>query len=151
MQEAEMRGVELTLDGLQIVARAHDKGDADLVCGHVEDLERRQLRQLTRAHVDPDHAALLDRRVGLGLHLLLEVPDRRHARHVDAVAGHVELPAVIDAAYPALLVAAEEQRRAAMRAAMVHHAHLAGAVAERDQLLAEQLEAQRRPVALDLR
>ena len=48
---------------------------------------------------------------------------------------------------PALLVAAEEQRGAAVRAAMIHHADAARAVAKRDQLLAEQHQAERRAVA----
>jgi hypothetical protein len=57
---------------------------------------------------------------------------------------------VIEAADAAFLVAAEEQRGAAMRAAMVHHADAAGTVAERNQLLAQHHEAHRRPVALQL-
>ena len=50
---------------------------------------------------------------------------------------------------PAFLVASEEQRGAAVRAAMVHHADPARAVAKRDQLLAEQHQADRRAVALE--
>ena len=102
-----------------------------------------------RAHVDPDDAGALHDLVGLGLDLLLEAR-RRQARHVDAVAGDVELPAVVDAADAAFLVAAEEQRRAAVRAAVVHDADAAGAVAKRDQLLAEQHQAHGRAVALEL-
>jgi len=82
---------------------------------------------------------------------VLEILVRRHARHVDAVAGDVVFPAMIDAADPAFLVAPQEQRGAAMRAAMVHHADPACAVAKRDQLLAEQHQPDRRPVALELR
>jgi hypothetical protein len=58
---------------------------------------------------------------------------------------------VIDAAQATLLVAAEEQRGAAVRAAMIHHADAAGAVAEGQKLLAQQHEAGRRAVALELR
>ena len=103
------------------------------------------------AHIDPDEAGALDGAIGLGLHLVLEVLLWRHARHVDALARRVELPAVIEAADTAFLVAAEEQRGAAVRAAMIHHANAATAVAEGDQLLAQQHEPHRRSVALELR
>ena len=146
-----MRGVDLALDRLQVVAIALDHADVDLVFRRIEDLEGGQRRRLARAHVDPDHAGALDRLVGLGMDLVLEVLLRRHARHVDALARRVELPAVIEAAQAAFLVAAEEQRGAAVRAAMVDHADPAGAVAEGDQLLAQQHEAHRRAVALELR
>ena len=103
-----------------------------------------------RAHIDPDHAGPFGHLVGLGLHLLLEVLFRRQVRHVEAVAVGIEFPAVIDAADAALLVAAIEQRRTAMRAAMVHHTDAAGVVAERDQLLAEQHQPQRIAAGGDL-
>ena len=151
VQEAEMRGVDLALERLQPVAVALDEADADLVLGNVQDLEGRQRRSLgARSHVDPDDAGALHDLVGFRLHLLLEAR-RRQARHVHAVAGDVELPAVIDAADPALLVASEEQRGTAVRAAVVHHADPALAVAKRDQLLAEQHQANGRPVARELR
>ena len=146
-----MRGIDLALERLQVVAVALDEADLDLVLGHVEDLEGGQRRRLgARAHVDPHHAGALDRLVGPCLHLLLEA-GRRQARHVQAVAGNVELPAVIDAAQTAFLVAPQEQRRAAVRAAMVHHADPAFAVAKGDQLLAQQHQAHRRAVARQLR
>src|ERR1700675_1185283 len=98
--------------------------------------------------MDPDYPGTLDDPVGPGLHLVLEILVRRHARHVDAVARDVEFPAVIDAADSALLVASQKQRGAAVRAAMVHHADPACAVTKRDQLLAEQHQPDRRTVAL---
>jgi hypothetical protein len=82
---------------------------------------------------------------------VLEILVLGHVRHVEAIAGNVELPAMIDAAQPALLVAAEEQRGAAVRAAMVDHADAAGAVAEGQKLLAQQHETGRRAVALQFR
>jgi hypothetical protein len=96
--------------------------------------------------MDPDHAGALDRAVGFRLDLLLEIR-RRHARHVQAVAGDIEFPAMIDAAQPPLLVASQKQRGAAMRAAVIHHADAAFAVAKRDEFLAEQHQADRRAVA----
>ena len=110
MQETEMRGIDLALDRLQVIAVAHDEGDADFVIGHVEDFERRQRRRLgARAHIDPDHPGALDRLVGLGPDLLLEILVRRHVRHVDTVACDVEFPAVVDASDAALLVAPQKQ------------------------------------------
>ena len=152
MQEAEMRGVDLAFQRLQPVAVALHQADVDLVRRQVEHLEAGQRRRLgALAHVDPDEAGALDDTVGLGLHLVLEILVLGHARHVDAVASNVVFPAVIDAAQAALLVAAEEQRGATMRAALVHHTHPARAVAEGDELFAKQHEAQRVAIALELR
>ena len=73
VQEAEMRGVDLALERLQIVAVALDEADVDLVFGNVEDLERRQRRRLgARAHVDPHHAGALDHLVGLAFTFCLK-------------------------------------------------------------------------------
>jgi hypothetical protein len=148
VQEAEMRGIDLALNGLQVIAVALDEGDANFVIGQVEDFERRQRRDLClRPHVDPDDARALDCLIGLGFHLMLEILVRRHARHVDTVASDVVFPAVIDAADAAFLVASEEQRGAAVRTTVVHHADAALCVAKRDQLFAEQHQPDRRPVA----
>ena len=72
-----------------------------------------------------------------------------HVRHVEAVAFDIEFPAVIGAANAFLLVAAEEQRGAAMRAAMIEDADTAQAVANRDQFFAEQHQPQRRAIGLE--
>ena len=80
------------------------------------------------------------------MHLGLEVRLGRLGRHVDAVAGDVELPAVVDAAQALFFVAAEEHRGAAVRAGVLHQADRAGRRAEGDQVLAQQLDAQRRAV-----
>src|SRR5262245_32851190 len=58
---------------------------------------------------------------------------------------------MIDAAQTARLVAAEKQRGATVRTAMVHHADPAVAVAEGDELLAEQHQAHGSTIALELR
>ena len=51
--------------------------------------------------------------------LFLKFDLGRLGRHVDAGAGHVELPAVVDAAQAVFLVAPEEQRGAAVRAGVL--------------------------------
>ena len=84
--------------------------------------------------------------------VLLELMLRRLVELIDAIAFDVEFPAVIDAAQPAFLVAPEIQRDAAVRAEFVDQTDAALAVAERDEVLAEQLDAHRRAVRLgDLR
>jgi hypothetical protein len=69
-------------------------------------------------------------------------------RHLHHVAVHVKLPAVIEAAQPALLVAREHQRRASVRAIFVEYADAAFAVAEYNEILAEQAHLDRRAVGL---
>src|SRR5262249_58775345 len=72
----------------------------------------------------------------------------RLVHHVDAAAADVELPAVVDAAQPALLVAAEEERGAPVRAILVEQAHPALGIAEGHQVLAQKLDPDRWPVWL---
>jgi hypothetical protein len=67
----------------------------------------------------------------------------RQIWHVEAIAGGVELPAVIDAAQSALLVASEKQRGAAMRTTVIENADPPRAVAKGDQFLTEQHQPQR--------
>src|SRR5439155_16635571 len=67
---------------------------------------------------------------------------------VDALPGDVVFPAVIRAAQAAVLVAAEPERHAAMRAELLHQADAAFAVAPGDERLAEELDAHRRAVGL---
>ena len=80
--------------------------------------------------------------------VLLELVLRRLVQLIEAIAFDVELPAVIDAAQPAFLVAPEKQRHAAVRAEFVDEADAAVAVAERDEVLAQQLHPDRRAVGL---
>src|SRR5690606_18294607 len=90
--------------------------------------------------------AALVGRVGPGAYLVLKVALRRFRRHVDACAGHVELPAVIDAAQAVFLVPAKEHAGAAVRAGILDDADPAGGGPEGDEVLAEQTEAHGRSV-----
>src|SRR5262252_4352629 len=76
---------------------------------------------------------------------------RRRVGHVYAIARRIVFPAVIDAANAVLFIAPEKQRRAAMRAAVVHDPDPARAVAECDQPFAKQHQPQRRAVAFEFR
>src|SRR6266705_1828216 len=80
---------------------------------------RQGRRALRRAEIGPDDAAHLHGGIGRDEDLVLEVQTLRLVHHVHAPAVDVELPAVEDAAQSALLVAAEEQRGAAMRAMLL--------------------------------
>src|ERR1700752_3226629 len=115
-----MRSVDVTLQGVQIIAIALDEKNSDLAVGHAENFELRQRRRFgARTHIDPDNAGALDGAIRPGADLVLEILIRQHVRHIEALAGHVKFPAVIDAAQSALLAAAEKQRGATMRAAMI--------------------------------
>ena len=108
-----------------------------LGCRHHRPFVLRQRRlALGGPHVGPQHAAALDERIALQLDALAEARVLRLRRDLDALAGDVVLPAVVRAAQPALLVAAEPERDAAMRAELVDQAEAALRVAEGDQLLA---------------
>src|SRR5262245_561193 len=117
---------------------------------HQRELELRQAlgQVLARPEVGPDDLARFACRISLDRDLVVVRGAGRHVRKLDAPAVHVVLPAVIDAAQPALFVAAEEQVRAAVRALGLDQAHAALRIAERDQLLAEQLHADRRAIGL---
>src|ERR1700690_3141650 len=77
---------------------------------------RRRRYAARRTQKCPDEPAAFPRRVRLDSHLALEERVRGLRRHIDAVAGAIEFPAVIDATQTALFVAPEEQRRAPVRA-----------------------------------
>ena len=116
---------------------------------HHGEFPLRQRRLLLgRAHVGPQHAAALDQRIGLQFDLLAEAALGRLRRHLDALAGVVVFPAVIGAAQPVLLVAAEPQRDAAVRAELVGQRIAALRVAPGQQPLGQQLHPHRRAFVL---
>ena len=100
-----------TLDNLRHVAmrRRH--------LGPGEFGRRRDL--VGRSQIGPDDAAQFDGRIGDDVDVLLELVLRRLVELVEAMAFDVELPAVIDAAQTAFLVAAKKQRHPAVRAEFI--------------------------------
>ncbi|MNL21124.1 hypothetical protein D3C87_1423990 [compost metagenome] len=84
------------------------------------------------------------------MHLVLEVPVRWHVGHVEALSVRVELPTVVNAPNAVLLVPPEKQRRAAVWAPVVENAHAPAGVTESDQLFAQNEQAHRVTVGLDL-
>jgi len=138
MQKAEMRRVDVAFQRLQPVAFPLPRPEVGLVGRAEHRLERRQRwSHVALAHIDIDETAALGHLVGLCLDLLPEVLVGRQIGHIEAIARDVVFPAVIDAAQATFLVAAEEQRGAAVRAAVIEHANPSGAVAKRDQPLAQ--------------
>src|SRR5947209_4576518 len=99
--------------------------------------------QLRRPHIGPDDPASLLARIGGMAELVLEVAFGRLIGHVHAAPSEVELPTVVDAAQAKFLVAAEEQRGPAVRTVLTQQANLPVPLAERDQVLSQQRDAQR--------
>ena len=150
VDEGDVGGVEVALEALDPVALLHhDAGFKDLVYGEGVDLELGEGRgRLEGAHVGPDHPVDLIAGVGDGADLVHEVAFGGLVGHVEAGAGDVVLPAVVVAAEPALLVAAEEERRAPVGAVLGDEADVAVGIAEGDEVLAEEADALQGAVAL---
>src|SRR6266699_6845436 len=149
VQERNMAGIDAALDRLQVVALLPPLGGDAMRRGQMHPLEVRQRRLfLRRPHVGPDDSAQLHARVGLELDALAHAAFFRLRGQVHALAVHVVLPPVIRAAQPALLVAAEPQRHAAVGAELVDQGDSPLRIAEGNQLLSEQFHADGRAVAL---
>ena len=147
MQDRRVRSVDAALERLQVVAFLDDLGDVTSRFRHLGPGELRQRRHfIRRPEISPDDAAELAGRIRGQPHLVLELEFLRLVQLIDAGTGHVELPAVIDAAQPAFLVAPEKERHAAMRAILLDEADAPLGVAEGDEFLAHQLYAHGRAV-----
>ena len=110
---------------LQRLEMKHCSGGTD-----ANSIFRQRRLLLRRSHIGPQHPAALHQRIGFQLDLLAEAALDRLRRHFDALPGMVVFPAVIGAAQPVLLVAAEPERDAAMRAELVDQAVASLGVAE---------------------
>ena len=145
MEDGGVGRVDAALQGLEPVAFLPILGDfaVGFRYGCPFKVGRRRRLATLFAHVGPDHAAPLDGRVGLDSDLGVEVAVRRFVHHVQAIAVHVELPAVINAAQATSLVAAEEKGSQSVGAVLVQQSHLAIGVPEGDQILAQQPDSHR--------
>ena len=147
VQEGDVTGIDAAFHGLQPIALLQPLRDEALLARHQRELPFRQRRpRFRRSHIGPQDAAARDQRIGRDLDLLGEAALVRLGRHFDALAGDVELPAMIGAAQPAFLVAAEPQRRAAVRAELVDQTVASVAVAKGDEALGKHLHPHRRAV-----
>ena len=153
VQDGRVGRVQLALEGLHPVALVDEAAVVlPLLLRHQPPLELRQAGRvlLVGAHVAPRDPAEVRALVRRDVHLVLEVAGGRLVGHLDAVAVHVELPAVVGAAQPARLVPAEEEARAPVRAPLLRERHVAVGVAPGQQVLAQQPDALRLPVDLQL-
>ena len=149
VQEGVVALVDVAFHRLDPITRLDSLPVEALIVVDVQELELgNRGRRVLRPHVRPDHVVALDARIGHGAHLRLERALLGLARHVDARALAVELPAVVHAADPFALVAPEEERGAAMRAVVLDQPDPTRRDAERDEVLAEQTHAHRRAVGL---
>jgi hypothetical protein len=140
MQKSEMGCVDIAFDRLQPIAFPVGERDVSVVglVWHDRVNLRKRRRHRALAHVDEHQPALLAGLVGGCRHAGRILVLVGKVRLIDTVAVDIELPAVIGAAKPVVLVASQKQRRAPVRAAVIEYSHPAAGVAEGDQLLAEQ-------------
>jgi hypothetical protein len=75
---------------------------------------------------------------------------RRVRRNINDLTGHIDLPAVEDAAQPTLFVASQSQRSAPVRAPFVKEAHPAVGRSKGDKIPPEETDPQGNAVRNDL-
>ena len=139
-----MARVDVAFLQLEIVPDRQHLGRIDLLRRKFEDLDVRERRlEAWRAEVGPHEPSAFERRVGIRTDAVLERRSLGAVRHVDALAAAIELPTVVDAAQPVLLVTAPVQVRAAMRTVRGEQSDRAGGVAESDELFVEHVHADR--------
>ena len=151
VQERRVHRIDADLEGLQPVAVDQALEREGMAVGRDEAVEGRQRRRRARAHIGEQDAALLDDRIGLLLDVGAEVAVVRLGRRLEALAVHVEQPAVKRAAQAAILEPAVGEVGAAMRTVAAYQAIAATIVPEDHQILAEQADRFDRPVAVQLR
>ena len=96
-----------------------------------------------RPHPDPHDASSFDHRIGRHRPALGQLATVFLGGNIDALAIHIEFPAVIDAAQSTLLVAPEIQLGAPMRAVRIEHADAVVAVSERHQVFPQEANTNR--------
>ena len=140
MKISGMRRIDDAFEALQPVASL--QGAERLTVGFRpdEELEVGNHRRFALAHIGPYRAAFFLHRIGLHRHGIAELA--LLGRLVDALAVHVEQPAVIEAANAAVLDSAIAEIGAAMRAVALDQAKTILVVAEQDQVFAHDADRQ---------
>jgi hypothetical protein len=127
VNEIGVRRIDGSFQGLEPVAGLNSLGHEAVILWNTVPLQIRQRRRRALiAHVGPDHAVVLDARVGPRPHLALKVAFGRFGRHVGTGTLHVELPAVVYAAKTFFLVPPKEHRCTTVRTSILDHANVAG-------------------------
>ena len=148
VQEREVRGIQVALNNLCPVAVQQLFSDVSVLWGNLSKLELWDVRQHTagqafggRPQICPDVTAIFSRWVGLNLHCFVHADPGRYVRQFHGFAVYPKFPPVIDAAQPAVLIAAIEQVGSAMWASGIDQANLTPRVAETDQSFAQNIDA----------
>ena len=134
VHEADVAHVERVLEILEVVAIAAIGIDLDHAVEMLELGLQRELGRRAGAEEGEDQAEVLTQRIGGERDLVAEGVFFR--RLLDAGAGAVELPAVIEAAQRIALDPAGRQARAAMRAARVDEMRRSGPAAVEREVFA---------------
>src|SRR5690606_20274931 len=108
-------------------------------------VDLRECRRLTLAQIGPEDAALLHYRIGALLDVLAEVGIGRFCRGFQAIAVHVEQPAVERAAQAAVLQPPEGKVCAAVRAIAIDETVAALLVTEEHEVFTQQPHRPDRP------
>src|SRR5437879_5840216 len=137
VKERDVGGIDAALERRGEVAVMPDLRDDALIFRNLGPLEVGQRgRRARRAHVGPDDTSPLRARIrGMG-DLVLEARLRPLVGHVDATPARLVLPTVIDTAQPRLLVPAEVERGAPVRAELPEQAHPSARRPEGHEVLA---------------
>ena len=138
VQERGMRRIDADLERLQPVAAdvALERKRIGIGCDEAVDFRKR--RRLAFAEIRPEDSALLDHGIRALLDALAQRRVFRLGGSFQALAGHVEQPAVERAAQAAVLKPPEGKVGAAMRAMAVDQAVTPLLVTKQHQILAEQ-------------
>ncbi len=149
VQPRRMARIDAAFQCLQPVALLQALGNVALLGRHGSEFPFRRWRlQFRRSHIGPQHVAAFRQRIGLELDLLAEAAFRGLRGHLDALPGHIILPAMIGAAQAIFLIAADPKRGAAMGAELVDQRIAPRGIAPSQQPFAEELHAHRRAVRL---
>src|SRR5690242_9136290 len=147
MEKRHVTGIDFAFDVLEIIAVLKSLVYVDVILWNQRPLELRQFRHnLLRTHICPDHTASFAGWIGRLTDLLFEAALDRLVRHINALAIHIEFPAVINAAQPVLFVAAEKQRCAPMRTVARQKSHFAVGIAKHNQMFRKNSETNRRTI-----
>ena len=143
--------IEFALDRLHKVRLLLPAPQIAIRIRHVHPLVMRNLAfGPGRSEICPQHAGLLTHRIRHDRDLRFEERIRGLRWHVDARAAPIEFPAMVDAAHSIFFITTEKDRCAAVRTERIDEPDVPAGGAERDEVLAQQPHAQRRPIGHEL-
>ena len=144
MQVGRMHRVDVALVPLQVIAVGMPAVRKPELLGRIDRRVRGKQRRFARPHVGPDRPATFNTGIGNLPDAIAMRAALRFAGLLQAGARRIEEPAVIHAAQTAVFNAAIAQIRLPVRATQCEETHAAVAAAKQHQILAHDLERQRR-------